>query len=191
MDKRSDIWAFGCVFYEMLTRRPAFTGETFADILGAIVKTDPDWDALPDATPTAIRRLLKRCLAKDPNERLHAIEDARLEMVEARSESTAVVPHFRASLKRERALGTVAGVAIVAAFAMVVPTVRYFRPTTAALAHAPELRLQVNTPPTTDPVSMALSPDSRRLTFVATSDGTSHLWLRPLDVVTATAAAGH
>ena len=49
VDKRSDIWAFGCVLYEMLTRRPAFTGETFADILGAIVKTDPDWDALPDA----------------------------------------------------------------------------------------------------------------------------------------------
>ena len=82
VDRRSDIWAFGCVLYELLTGTKAFVGETVTDILGAIVHTDPDWEALPEDTPWAIRKLLRRCLEKDPHQRLHDIADARIEIAE-------------------------------------------------------------------------------------------------------------
>jgi hypothetical protein len=80
--------------------------------------------------------------------------------------------------------------ALVVAFAMSVPAFRYFRTPPAEPANAPEVRLEVNTPPTTDPISMAISPDGRRLTFVATSDGTPRLWLRPLDAITSQPLSG-
>ncbi len=65
VDKRADIWAFGCVVYEMLTRRLAFPGDTVSDTIAAILQKEPDWSALPAATPCAVRRLLRRCLAKN------------------------------------------------------------------------------------------------------------------------------
>jgi len=85
VDKRADIWAFGAVLFEMLTGRAPFTGETVTHVLAALLRADPDWNALPVNTPTAIRRVLRRCLAKDPRVRLHDIGDARLEL-EDRSE---------------------------------------------------------------------------------------------------------
>src|SRR5262249_56342947 len=66
VDKRADIWAFGVVLYEMLTGQSTFAGETISDTLAAVLKTDPDWSALPRETPAAIRRLLRRCLQRDP-----------------------------------------------------------------------------------------------------------------------------
>ena len=83
VDKRTDIWAFGCVLYEMLTARPAFRGETASDTIAAILEREPDWSALPAQTPASIRRLLQRCLEKDPKRRLRDIGDARLEIEEA------------------------------------------------------------------------------------------------------------
>ena len=84
VDKRTDIWAFGCVLYEMLTARPAFAGgETVSDTIAAILEREPDWSALPAQTPVSIRRLLQRCLEKDPKRRLRDIGDARLEIEEA------------------------------------------------------------------------------------------------------------
>ena len=83
VDKRTDIWAFGCVLYEMLTARPAFRGETVSDTIAAILEREPDWSALPAQTPVSIRRLLQRCLEKDPKRRLRDIGDARLEIEEA------------------------------------------------------------------------------------------------------------
>lgn len=80
VDKRSDIWAFGCVLYEMLTGRPAFDGESATDVLAAVVTREPDFTQLPAATPHTIRRLLVRCLEKDPKRRLRDIGDARLEL---------------------------------------------------------------------------------------------------------------
>ena len=80
VDKRTDIWAFGCVLYEMLTGRVAFAGETVSDTIGKILEREPDWSALPAATPAAIRRLLLRCLAKDPKQRLRDIGDVRIEI---------------------------------------------------------------------------------------------------------------
>jgi serine/threonine-protein kinase len=83
VDKRTDIWAFGCVVYELLSGRRAFTGETVADVLVAIVTSEPDWEALPPETPPRIRDLLGRCLQKDPSRRLRDVGDARIEFEEA------------------------------------------------------------------------------------------------------------
>ena len=80
VDRRSDIWAFGCVLYEMLTARRAFHGTAVADTLGAVMRGEPDWSALPAATPPEIRKLLRRCLEKDRARRLADIADARLEI---------------------------------------------------------------------------------------------------------------
>ena len=80
VDKRADIWAFGCVLYEMLTGRVAFAGETVSDTIGKILEREPDWSALPAATPSVIRRLLRRCLTKDPKQRLRDIGDVRIEI---------------------------------------------------------------------------------------------------------------
>ena len=83
VDNRSDIWAFGCVLYEMLTGRRAFSGETSQDTLTAVLTHEPDWSMLPAATPAGVVRLLHRCLAKDPVRRLHSVADARLEIEDA------------------------------------------------------------------------------------------------------------
>ena len=82
IDKRTDIWAFGCVVYEMLTGRRAFGGETVADVLVAVLEHEPDATALPESTPRALRRLVRRCLEKEPRRRLRDIGDARLEIDE-------------------------------------------------------------------------------------------------------------
>jgi serine/threonine protein kinase len=83
VDKRTDIWAFGCVLYEMLIGRAAFRGDTPSDTLAAIIEREPNWKALPEFTPSSVRRLLRRCLEKDPKRRLPDIADARLEIDEA------------------------------------------------------------------------------------------------------------
>src|SRR6266508_575740 len=80
VDKRSDVWAFGCVLYEMLTGRRAYEGETVTDVIANVVHADPAWDALPRETPRRIRDLLRRCLQKEAAKRLRDIGDARLEV---------------------------------------------------------------------------------------------------------------
>ena len=88
VDKRSDIWAFGCIVFEMLTGRVAFAGETDSDIIGKILEREPDWSTLPATIPAAVRRLLARCLTKDPRHRLRDIGDAGIE-IDAADEETA------------------------------------------------------------------------------------------------------
>ena len=88
VDKRSDIWAFGCVLYEMLSGRRAFDGETVTDVLAAIVDKEPEWNALPSAVPSSVRRVLERCLEKDPKRRLRDIGDARVELEQSLGSST-------------------------------------------------------------------------------------------------------
>ncbi len=83
VDTRTDIWAFGCVLHEMLTGRALFLGPTVTDTLAAILEREPAWDTLPGATPPVIRRLLQRCLEKDPTRRLRDIADARMEIEDA------------------------------------------------------------------------------------------------------------
>jgi Tol biopolymer transport system component len=95
VDKRTDIWAYGCVLYEMLAGRPAFGGETSPDTIAAILEHEADWSALPAETPPSIRRLIQRCLEKDPKRRLRDIGDARADIDEALETITA--PHAAAS----------------------------------------------------------------------------------------------
>jgi len=80
LDRRTDVWSFGCLLYEMLTGRMAFRGETVSDTMAHVLEREPDWTALPASVPPDIRRLLERCLTKDPKQRLHDIADARLEL---------------------------------------------------------------------------------------------------------------
>src|SRR5216117_424267 len=90
VDRRTDIWAFGCVLYEMLTGDKAFNGEAISEILAAVLGRAPDWQALPVAVPTKIVDLLRRCLQKDTKIRLHDIADARIEIEEALDPSRAI-----------------------------------------------------------------------------------------------------
>jgi Tol biopolymer transport system component len=83
VDRRADVWAFGCVLFELLTGARAFAGETVTEVLAAILRSEPEWAALPAATPDAVRQLLERCLRKDPRQRLRDVGDARLVLDEA------------------------------------------------------------------------------------------------------------
>jgi len=78
VDKRADIWAFGVVLFEMLTGKRLFTGETVSDTLAAVLKTEPEWEAVPASTPSGLRKLLRRCLTKELRQRLQAIGEARI-----------------------------------------------------------------------------------------------------------------
>ena len=96
VDKRTDVWAFGAVLFEMLTGKKTFGGETVSDTLAAVLKTDPDWGALPPKHPR-VRRLLRRCLERDPKKRLHDIADARIEMEERPEEAREPVAPSRSA----------------------------------------------------------------------------------------------
>ncbi len=183
-DHTADVWAFGCVLYEMLTGRAVFEGQTVSEILSEVLKAEPDWRRLPADTPEGIRRLLRRCLQKDRKERLKHIGDARIEILDARSEPP-IDAHLvkRASRSRER-LAWASAFALAALIAVLLG-VRALRPASTA----PEARLEVNTPPTRDP-SLAISPDGLKIVFAARSAGQSQLWLRSLDSPSARLLAG-
>jgi serine/threonine protein kinase/Tol biopolymer transport system component len=193
VDRRCDIWAFGCVLYEMLTGRKAFAGETITEVLAAVIRAEPDWDAIPDTTPTSIQRLIRRCLIKDPKQRLRDIGEARITIEEMIS-GTGVPPvdvhgqdartsDRRSSLRRFLPW-VLAGSVSVALIAVVV----LWRLATPAPQHL--VRFSVEPPEnTTLPVraGMSLSPDGRTLAFAAqpAKDKQRFLWLRPLDALTA------
>ena len=192
VDKRADVWAFGVVLWEMLTGKRLFEGATVSDTLAAVLKTEPQWNALAPATPAAIRRLLRRCLEKDRKRRLDSAAAARLEIEDALTAPSAlegVASPATSLARRGRLVWMVAfAVAAVLAAALAIPAVRYLRETP-----PPEpvvTRLDVVTPPTGDAFSFALSHDGRQLAFVANGEKGSQLWLRPLDQVKAQPLAG-
>src|SRR5262245_11705443 len=117
LDKRTDIWSFGCVLYEVLTQKRAFGGDSIPDSIAAVLTRDPEWAALPDATPESLRRLLRRCLQKDPQKRLRDIGDARIELEEMAAgtqqlERTRPAP---SGMTRRTAMSALAGAAAGAA----------------------------------------------------------------------------
>ena len=181
-NRTSDVWAFGCVLYEMLTGRAPFEGETVSEVFAGILKGDPDWSRLPAETPENIRRLLRRSLQKERRLRLQHIRDARVEIEEPQPQAAAVAPPV-VPRRRERVWITAFVVATVLAVAM---GIREFR----GSPPVAEVRLEISTPPTADPASIAISPDGQKIVFVATSEGQSKLWVRPLDSVSGRALAG-
>jgi Tol biopolymer transport system component len=190
VDKRTDVWAFGCVLYEMLTGRQTFGGATLSDTIAAILDREPEWSALPEATPSTIRRLLRRCLEKDPKRRLRDIGDAQLEFVD--DEAPAPVRSSKASW-RETAAWITAAVCLLGAVALA----GY------GLSRAPALRRVARfhvLPPEDRSLSVfgrasrdvALSADGRRLVFVGLSgaDRQRRLWVRSVDSLDAQALGG-
>lgn len=171
-DRRSDIWAFGCVLYEMLTGQVLFAGESVSEILAEVLKSEPDFRKLPPSTPQGIRRLLRRCLQKERKRRLRHIGDARLEIedVENGVEDAGVAS---TTMSRREWLTWGAASAIGAAG---LGAVGWF----AARSNAPRIRFAeyaLQRFPTLDPVSMAISPDGNKIVFVATEDIESQLCL--------------
>ena len=117
VDKRADIWAFGALLFELLTGRRAFEGETVSDTMAAVLTRDPDWAALPAATPESVRRLLRHCLDRDVRRRLHDIADARLELDETATIGGAPTTSIAATRRRfTPAVVGMAGLALLAAF---------------------------------------------------------------------------
>ncbi len=192
VDKRADIWAFGCVLYEMLTGKRPFAGEDITDTLAAIVRADPDWSALPADTPAPISKLLRRCLEKDRRERLPDIGAARLELKDV--SLVDAPPVFAASgvavPRRRRILPwAIAAAATIAA----IGTLAY----TSLTRPAPDTRvyksLIIPPSPLSGPAALRLnvSPDGRRLAFVAPDEaGRTVLWTLPLDGLNAQPLAG-
>jgi len=186
VDKQADIWAFGCVLYEMLTGRVAFAGPTVTDTLGAILERDPDWTKLPSATSAAVRRLLRRCLEKDCRVRLHDIADARLELDDAplpgpTDPATKSGWPWSAWVAIASTLAVAIGLGVWALS-------RDRQPDTGG----PLLRLQINPPDggrfgvvgdvfVRQGPALALSPDGRTAVYGATVNGRYALWLRSLD----------
>jgi len=199
VDKRADIWAFGAVLFEMLTGARAFGGDDVAETMGAVIHKEPDWSALSSATPIGLRRLLGRCLKKEVRARLRDIGEARVQVEEllgrapeetatAASGAAARLTTAPATASSSRGrLPWIAAMVVMAALAaaLAVPALRHLRETP-----PPEMRVEIATPATDAPLQFALSPDGRSLVFVASGDGPSRLWLRPLDRAEARPLAG-
>ncbi len=189
VDKRADIWAFGCVLYEMLTGQRAFGGDDVTVTLSRVVERDPDFDALPATVPQRVRQALRLCLRKDPKQRAHDIADIRMALEGAFETVAALTTSSASSVPRGRlAWITAFAVAAVLAAALAIPTVRHLRETPPP--SPPETRTEIVTPTTDAPTSFALSPDGRQIVFVASDDKSSRLWLRSLATTTAQPLAG-
>jgi serine/threonine protein kinase/Tol biopolymer transport system component len=193
VDKRTDIWAFGCCLYESLAGKAPFEGDTVSDTLSAILEHDPDWEALPDSTPANIRVLLRRCLEKDPNRRLHDIADARIEIGETLTRASMAAPITSLeSTGPERAVRKAALTGLVGLVVGVTAILVVLRGVIRS-SPAPEprrvRRYSVNLP-SAAPLShllregempMALSPDGTVLVYVSIIDGRNQLMMRRLD----------
>jgi Tol biopolymer transport system component len=178
-DKRSDMWAFGCVLFEMLTGRRAFPGDDLGEVLAAVIKSEPEWTALPANTPAAIRRLLRRCLRKDAKRRLQTAGDARLEIDDALSEpdplAPVTAPPASKSSVRERVAWAVAGLALAGG-----ASVAWLHLREAPATRAP-LHLTIALPDDGDVRSLAVSPDGKSVVLAGQIDDKYQLWIRRLD----------
>ena len=187
VDRRTDIWAFGCVLYEMLTGKRPFDGETISDSIGKILQTEVDLTALPPRTPRAARDLIVRCLVKDPKKRLRDIGDARLAVDEAMNagpepaaSTTSAAP---APAKSNRLPWAIAAAAVLAAVA----AIAFGRPAPTAPAESGGAKfLALNAPEDIrlldHPAQRDLAPDGRSIVTVATTNtGDTRLYQRRFD----------
>ena len=191
VDRRTDVWAFGVVLFELLTGRPLFAGDTITDLIAAAVTTEPDWSRLPPDTPAAMRRLLRRCLQRDPRLRLPDIGSARLELAEllagvAEPETgvTLTPPHGYQTPARRTARVVAWSLAVlavgIATGAFV--ALRQFR---GERIEQPLRRVSLLTPPDLQVSPFApplISPDGRHVVIASQpTDRPSMLWIRHLD----------
>ena len=193
VDKRADLWSFGCVLFEMLTGHRPFEGETISDVLARIIEREPDWNALPAKTPRSIRTLLRRCLEKDPKRRLDSAAVARLEIDEASTTSaTSGIPGSDTGGGSRWPRRTLAPVAVVAAALGALTMWTAMRP-------APALPMLVSrfaiTLPPAQPLAfsindrdVALSADGTRIVYTAGDQ--AQLMVRTLDQVEAVVMPG-
>jgi serine/threonine protein kinase len=186
-DRRSDVWAFGCVLYEMLTGRLAFDGEDATEIIAAIVKTEPDWKAFPPDAPTSIRRIVQRCLAKDRKARIPDLSVARFMLDETAAAATTDAASTRTRPTPVLRLWQAATALLL--LTTIAVTVTYL-----LRARSPAVTRFIVSPPdgTTFVVtgrpatSAAISPDGLKLAFTARdTSGKALLWVRSLDSLTA------
>ena len=198
LDRRTDIWAFGCMYYEALSGKPPFASETISDTLAAVLREEPDWRVLSHS-PIAVQRLIKRCLKKDPTARLHDIADANLDIEDAVAESTPLmvqvpgVEPWRVSRKG----AAVTTLAVLGAVAAIV-AVGYWSVTRPSppVGGAAVFRVVVPIPAGQQVehgglAPLAISPDGTRLVYVAVErEGRTQLFMRPLDRFEATPLAG-
>ena len=189
VDRRADIWAFGVVLFEMLTGQALFQGDTAAEIMASALKEEPKLEKLPAATPPALRRLIERCLNKDPKQRLQSIGEARIILSgPMQAESASQTTPAQAAAPSRSPLGyaawAVAGVLLAALAALAFVHFRETPPTQQSL------RFQIPPPGSTQAEYFRLSPDGRMLAFVASAGGPSQVWVRSMDALESRALAG-
>jgi serine/threonine-protein kinase len=194
LDKRTDIFSFGCVLFECLTGKRAFAGESVSDILASILRSEPDWSALPAQTPAAVRKLLHRCLEKDRRRRLHDIGDARIEIEDAMSVPSEEIQPAVAGAPRGRSrpflwigAGVLLGVVVALSASRLFgrPTARNSPSVRASLALPAGTELSFASRP-----AIAVSPDGRTVIFRAASQGVARLYRRGLNASAVEPVAG-
>jgi Tol biopolymer transport system component len=178
VDKRADIWAFGVVFYELLTGERLFKGEEVGDILAAVIKDQPDLSRVPAQT----RRLLRSCLQKDPKQRLSSVADAKLLLDDSAVAES--VPPGTASAARSRLPWILATLLVATTLGVSFVHLREQSPV------AQSLRYQILPPGSEAAQFPALSPDGRNLAFTTGNSGTRQLWVRAMDALEARPLAG-
>lgn len=184
VDARTDLWSLGCVLFELVSGSSPFRRGTVGDTLAAILKEPPDWSLLPDETPPALRRLLRRCLTKNPSARLRSAADARLELLDAEQELQA--ESVSATKARTRLTGSVV-LGVVLGLALGLGLFRILAPASSTRSDT-ESRFRVHIPGlrTNERLAPVLSPDGER--FVYGRDGL--LWIRNLNVLEPTPLMG-